>query len=362
MRRICARMRSDSCKKEPATSPEASYSMEASKTAKGVGMGICIGYESAYEFWRRADDGRACLLQTDRARSSYEMTGIALRRKTSRADIERARAFGFDDEPLHAVVPDSSSRFRCKGVVCHVCSMSLPRGSLVSLDDGLVVASPALAFLHMAESLSVEELAVVGSTLCGRYRMSGEGLMGSRRRLESATRLAAFVGRAAGVRGAQKARRALRFVVDDSASPMETALALLLCLPVSLGGYGLPRPVMNMRIDAAEYGCDMTGSLRVPRFFKGDLCWPEAKLCVEYDSDAHHTGSERIAHDSWRRGELELTGFMVVTVTRRQLYDRAAMDRLVRLLAKRLGLRIRRREEGYEERHRSLRRMLLWKK
>lgn len=105
LRRICARMRSDSCKKEPATSPEASYSMEASKTAKGVGMGICIGYESAYEFWRRADDGRACLLQTDRARSSYEMTGIALRRKTSRADIERARAFGFDDEPLHAVVP-----------------------------------------------------------------------------------------------------------------------------------------------------------------------------------------------------------------------------------------------------------------
>lgn len=180
--------------------------MEASKTAKGVGMGICIAYESAYEFWRRADDGRARLLQTDRARSSYEMTGIALRRKTSRADIERARAFGFDDEPLHAVVPDSSSRFRCKGVVCHVCSMSLPRGSLVSLDDGLVVASPALAFLHMAESLSVEELAVVGSTLCGRYRMSGEGLMGSRRRLESATRLAAFVGRAAGVRGAQKAR------------------------------------------------------------------------------------------------------------------------------------------------------------
>ena len=143
---------------------------------------------------------------------------------------------------------------------------------------------------------------------------------------------------------------------------METALALLLCLPVSLGGYGLPRPVMNMRIDAAEYGRDMAGSLRVPRFFRGDLCWPEAKLCVEYDSDAHHTGSERIAHDSWRRGELELTGFMVVTVTRRQLYDRVAMDRLVRLLAKRLGFRVRRREEGYEERHRSLRRMLLWKK
>lgn len=290
------------------------------------------------------------------------MTGVASRKKVAWDDIERARSFGFDAAPLHVMVSTSSARLRRSGVVCHVRSTPLPRGSFVALGDGVVVASPALSFLQMSESLSVEELVAAGSLLCGRYYVSDEGEIGSRHRLVSSAHLAAFVGRADGVRGVPKARRALRFVVDDSASPMESALALLLCLPVSLGGYGLPRPIMNMRIEAAEYESHMTGSRHAARFFQGDLCWPQAKLCVEYDSDAYHTGSERIAHDSWRRGELGLTGFMVVTVTRRQLYDVEAMDRLVRLLAKRLGVRVRRRDGAYEERRRALRQALLWKK
>lgn len=324
-------------------------------------MGLCVGYDSAYGFWRQADDARAALLQVGSARSSYEITRLSSFGKADRADIERARAFGFDAMPLHIVAADDQARLRCAGVVCHRCSASLPRGSVVSLGEGLFVASPALTFLHMAESLSVEELVAAGSVLCGRYRIMDDGSVGERSVLETPARLASFVGRASGMRGAPKARRALRFVVDDSASPMETALALLLCLPPLLGGYGLPKPVMNMRIDAVEYGRHMTGGGTDARFFRGDLCWPQAKLCVEYDSDAYHTGSQRIAHDSWRRAELELAGFMVVTVTKGQLYDRKAMDRLARLLAKRLGARVRRRDAAYEERQMALRRVLLWR-
>lgn len=130
------------------------------------------------------------------------------------------------------------------------------------------------SFLQMAESFPLETLVVAGMELCGRYAVSREGAISSRCPLTSASRLRRFVGQAEGMRGVKKARRALRFVMDDSASPMETSLALLLSMPRSLGGYGLPRPVMNLRIDAVAFDKCMVGHCAESRFFRGDLCWP----------------------------------------------------------------------------------------
>mgnify|MGYP007055184147 FL=1 len=52
-------------------------------------------------------------------------------------------------------------------------------------------------------------------------------------------RLRAFTENVGPVHGRKKAARALQYVMGDSASPRETALAMLLCLPYRLGGYGI---------------------------------------------------------------------------------------------------------------------------
>lgn len=46
------------------------------------------------------------------------------------------------------------------------------------------------------------------------------------------------------------------------------------------------------------------------RQFRCDLLWPTASLCVEYDSDMFHTGSQKIARDARRRNALASLGFM----------------------------------------------------
>ncbi|MDO4442462.1 MAG: hypothetical protein Q4B69_01110 [Slackia sp.] len=324
-------------------------------------MTIFIGYESAYEFWRQADDGWRVLLDSSRSQSAYRTTRVTAKRAAMRSELEQVRTLGWFAEPIHIMVPTCDARRRPRGVVCHVCTSIYPAGSFVALEKGLAVASPALTFLQMARSLSVERLAVAGTELCSRYAISDEGFLSSREPLTSRSRLESFIERAKGAYGVDRARRALRFVVDDSASPMETVLALLLSMPRALGGYGLPKPVMNMRINAAEYERGMLGSAARPNFFKGDICWPKANVCVEYDSDAFHTGSDRIAHDSWRRSELGLTGFSVITVTKGQLYDCDSLDRVARLLAKSIGVRVRKEDAGYKERQRRLREVLLYK-
>ena len=59
---------------------------------------------------------------------------------------------------------------------------------------------------------------------------------------------------------------------------------MLLCLPYSLGGYGLPHPTMNAEMPLPK-NVAATGrsSLRC------DLYWPAVRLDVEYDSAEFHS-------------------------------------------------------------------------
>lgn len=122
--------------------------------------------------------------------------------------------------------------------------------------------------------------------------------------------------------------RAVRYAVDGSASPMETALALMLSLPKSEGGYGLPKPQMNrvLPLDAE------TGRVRV-----ADLFWPEPKVVVEYDSDAFHTEKEKLRRDALRRNQLESQSVTVLTATAGHLSSLAALDELAGQIARALG-------------------------
>ena len=84
----------------------------------------------------------------------------------------------------------------------------------------------------------------LGMELCGTYTKAAYDTRESFSRydlprLTSAQSLEMFLHDNRRIYGVNRAHEALAFVRDKSASPMETALVLLLCLPVSEGGYGL---------------------------------------------------------------------------------------------------------------------------
>ncbi|WP_165056511.1 MULTISPECIES: DUF559 domain-containing protein [unclassified Adlercreutzia] len=144
-------------------------------------------------------------------------------------------------------------------------------------------------------------------------------------------------------------RRALAQVHDGSASPRETDLVMRIALPSKWGGYGIGGARLNHRIEMGARAQSQTSQ----SYYVADMCWPEKKLVVEYDSDLHLTSSG-IAHDAAKRRALEAAGYKVITVTRLQLDSLLEMDRIARAIARHLGIRLRPQAADFKQRQSAL--------
>jgi len=245
--------------------------------------------------------------------------------------------------PLHILVGDKNARKVCEGLRCHISSGTFPRGSFIRGGDGLLVSSPELCFMQMASELSFIDLVSFGYELCGGYRLDkASGSEDGFRKdipLTDASTLSSFVDRATGLKGRTNARKALRFITDSSASPMETALTLLLVLPYRLGGYGFPLPRLNCPIDVGVNAKKTVSRSSKLRFY-ADLYWPDEQVDVEYDSDAWHLEPEQKARDSERGNALLSAGVAVLTVSRKQIVIPSRMRMVAEELSKLLGKRL----------------------
>ena len=215
--------------------------------------------------------------------------------------------------PLHVLVGSDAARRMSSEVVCHVESADLPVGSILDTRNGFCVCSPELCFVQMASELSLPALIRLGFELCGTYGVATVGKADFRfeRPFTTPARLARFLDKAANMPGTVKARKALKHLVAGSASPMETTMAMLLCLPLRMGGYALPQPRMNHAVNPR-------GRSRLAvddKCYYCDLIWPNANIALEYDGREHHGTVNKMADDATRRNNLLDRGVSVLTVT-----------------------------------------------
>lgn len=259
--------------------------------------------------------------------------------------------------PYHVLVPPEIKRASTVDMVFHVNCRELPSGSLRRVGRGVFVVSPECCMRQLACELDVAQLVMLGYELCGSYSFAADGsAVFDALPQTSVSKLRRHAAASQGARGVKRMRCALPYVEGGSRSPAETAVAMLLGMPQRHGGYGLPAPVLNYRIDPRA---SRRGLVAQSRFFC-DLFWPDRRVAVEYDSDLCHTGAERIARDSRRRADLLALGITVITLTKAQLYDERAFHSFVVMLAGQLGHRIRFRCEGFEARRRLLRQRTLY--
>lgn len=304
-------------------------------------MSIFIGYRSAYEYWRMND-----ALPASAPSRAHPSCGV--------------RASGLPDElegfevPLHVVVAQANDRVRTGDPVCHVWNAGFSAGSFVKLRDGLYVSSPERSFVEMAKELSLVELVRYGYVLCSKYAYDDSD-KGFRKRapLTNARALRRFVEKSHGRTGSNKAARAVRFIADSSASPMETNLVMALCLSRMIGGYGLGLPELNPRVEVRTKG------LVQRDHFECDLYWRKQHVAVEYDSGEHHSGVEAETKDSARRSALLSQGVTVVSMTPDQFFDARKFDEAARAVAKLLGKRLPANEAAWMMRRYRLRHELL---
>ena len=313
-------------------------------------MKAFISHQSALEFWRI----QLVLPQSDSRRCRTTLSG-------NLPAIEQVWLPGLT-LPLHIMLQKAGKRRARQEMKQHIFTGQTPAGCFIGIDNTLFVSSPEFCFLQMASILPLIKLIELGYELCGSYSLHAAGDPNIpargfhiREPLTSAKRLAAFVSRMPGVKGRQKALRALSYILDGSASPMETKLSIILTLPYKLVGFGFARPELNRRIIPSKTDKRFSGK----ESYICDLYWPDHNLAVEYDSALFHAGQDQIAEDSQRRNSLLMMGVAVITVTKQQLYGGKEFEKTARAIAKCLDKRIKVRNPDFAALHHNLREQLL---
>lgn len=240
----------------------------------------------------------------------------------------------FGPAPKHLLVPSKSLCRRNVYIQCHYSSASYGQGSFMKIGTGLYVCSPELCLIQCAEKLTLAQVAELGANLCARFYIhpiTGE-LQRRNEPITTPLRIREYAKAASNLHGARKVARAAELISAGSESPMETACQLLLGLPKSRGGYGMPGFACNLEIDPGR-----SRSIVEQERFRVDFCWPNSKVVLEYDGKDAHADAHR---DKRRANALEALGWTVFYATRREVFDMQSFDRLVRQIAKRINHRI----------------------
>lgn len=318
-------------------------------------MDILVSDISALQYWRTVGvgflcDGKARRVATTCARNTLKHGDRPVlsggRRRPGGCKL-----------PLRVLVSDVCARTEAEDIASRLWGGDLPGASFVDAGEGFLVSTPEFCFLQMASQLTLVQLIQLGFELCGTYALvaADEPAVNRGASLTTASKLRAFLEKSPNAYARRKALRAVHYVVDGSASPMETVLSMLLCLPYGLGGYGIERPLLNHRIDIPQSAKKSASK----SYCECDLFWPKANLAVEYDSDLYHTGEDKIARDAMRRTTLIASDIAVVTVTNMQLVSGELLNKVAQLIAKQTGKRLRYRDPEFTQKHYELRNELL---
>lgn len=330
-------------------------------------MEVIFGFETALDYWRRWARSRSEFPASRKGSWPRRLPG-------SREEIMlAAQSLGLQDGRIHVMAESEDARRRIDGVEIHVARLPLPRGAVRRISPSCSVVSPEFCLVQIAQHASFEDLLQIGFELCGSFSIdsaTAEGFLPARK-ATCAKSLARWADSLGSRKGTRAVRRASRHIVDGTASPMEAVTALLLCLPYRMGGYGIPKPIANCRIDLTERSFSVAGAF----WFDGeedpderhgsrdfrvcDLFWPGANVAVEYDGQAAHSSRRQRARDAQRRLSLEAHGISVITVTSGQLNNYARMEQVAKEVSRALGHRLQRRDLGLTEARARLRRELL---
>ena len=230
--------------------------------------------------------------------------------------------------PLHVLTSRPSQRCKHRAIRTHLMKRPLPARSLYRISNSLYVVSPELCFIQSCLTRRMLPNVELGLEWCGRYAlMPGDlPLMTDATPVMSVESLSTYLASCERRRGAAMAKRVMTWLADAVASPRETELYLLLTLPTSLGGFGLPKPMVNVGVGMGQ---PHVKARKDSVAYEVDLKWVVKGgkiVVVEYDGFDEHEGSPaKSLRDKERRSLLAALGHTVIVITKQHL---ASLDRL----------------------------------
>lgn len=259
------------------------------------------------------------------------------------AQIDRFPSFvSRDRNPVVEVLVARPEDYRSsKDILTRIVAFNPPARSFCKVRKGVYVCSPEFIFLLSASRLSLHALIALGCELCGTYSLFNDSPDGIKHaQITDVDSLGKYLDSASRVRGIKQAHRALRYVKDMSASPRETDLYMMFCLPSSLGGFGLKGAALNTPITVEGTARRLTGMDHITP----DLFWEKGPLAVEYESTEQHgsyislaelrkMNQEKLASDSERRRTYWALKIPVLTITNGEFIKYDEVERIARVIA-----------------------------
>ena len=331
---------------------------------------VFISHESALQFWRHHDLSPSGGIKRAQVRSLRDATSVlgTIKPMVRNAMPTSGKIYGarreagllpcltdleIDELPLHVMVGTKGMQRKSSSIVTHYYEQSFPAGSFCKVSDEVYVSSPELTLCQLACTLPPIDILELCLEFCSGYTLNPQSERGfdDRPALTSAKKLASFVDRFKGRHGAKKIRPLLRYVIDGSASPMETETLMLLCLPTKYGGYQLPMPEHNVEIPISERARSHTSR----KHLICDLYWEKYHLDVECDSTSYHSSKRQLGIDSNRRIILDAMHYPYVGVTTWQLEDQNEFLDVVQAIRRAMGLKLRNAPEHVKRNREALR-------
>ncbi len=289
---------------------------------------IVLAGKSLDHAMHAAHEGELCLARCQR-RNFTPGSCASTQQDIDDLGLSMVRFYLPSEEPLDISVTSKSEMFQSEGLGHHLMPQRLPQGALVRAGGHVLMPSPEAYFVRRCADIhDIPECLALGMELTGRYSRETPGEHGEHctyfcQPLTTARRIAGYVERAKGMRGAQYARQALPWLLDNSFSPMETLLATLLVLPPRHRGANLEPPQLNPEMPVPPELRHLTRR----DTFKPDLYWPQYKLDVEYDSNERHSTPEERVMDDERKSDIESLRIRVIPMRTEDLTSRDAFER-----------------------------------
>lgn len=232
---------------------------------------------------------------------------------------------------IHLMIPGKNFRPRGTSYVWHVVPEHILLKSYIKISDFLYVASPEFTFLQCASFCTLPQLVLIANAMCGTYVINEnlEGGMEKRNPISTVNKISSYLVGIEKVHGIKKARQAIKYALNNSASPIEGKLAAMLTLPIRLGGYGFELPQLNMAIVLNQKAAEYLGQ----QTCFGDIVWKN-KIIIEYDSLFWHLDEKKFIHDKKRSSALQQCGYKVFQITPEQLKNFSSVENLMSLIRK----------------------------
>ena len=234
----------------------------------------------------------------------------------------------------------TESRSRSDSLSTHPARGGIPTNQLVPIAEDVFACSPQLALCQLAGSCSQVALGLYAFEAVGAFaidRAADAGFETNLAPLTSTLEILECLGQlehGTDSRWVREVRRLLGYLADGAASPAEAKLALAIGSPRSMGGYGLPRPELNVDIRLSKELAMLTDK----RSVRPDLLWQSHELALDYLGQIH-ADPRRMEQDFGRDNAIAALELHHIRVTKLQTQRPDLYRGLMDELRMRLGVR-----------------------